>query len=703
MKRSSLILLGITLLLSLSFARMRLWAPYYLEVLELRAIDFRLQVRGPIQAGDEVAIIAIDEKSLREHGRWPWPRSHLATLISQVSALEPSVIALDIVFAEPDPTHDAALAEAIRLSGKVVLGYFLDFSQEITMAAASAPKVSEYNLVKEKPGETSGTHQLRVAPYLVANLPLISDASRHSGFFNFVPDVDGIYRRVPLAVRYQDKILTPLSLQALRVYLGNPLLGITLQGDKVASITVAGTPLPTEESGETWINYAGPARRFPHYSATDVMEGKIEAEQLRGKIVLVGTTATGTFDARATPFDPFFPGVEIHANVIDNVLHDRFLVRPGWVITADMAATLALGLFLGIALLWVKGIWGGLLYGGMLGAYLFGSQRYFVQSGVPLSILYPLLSLSSVYLSVTLFHYLTEERAKRRTRDAFSRYLHPEVARMVSEDPALLRLGGEKRELTVMFTDIRGFTSISEALSPEVLVEFLNEYLGAMTDIVFDHGGLLDKYIGDAVMALWGAPLPMHDHPAQACHTALDMLDKLRDLREAWEHKGLPPLDIGVGINTGPMVVGNMGSSRRFDYTVMGDHVNLSSRLEGLNKFYGTHILLSQYTQEQVGKEFLLREIDSVRVKGKKQPVIISELLARTDQADGLRSFVDGFTEALQAYKERRWEQALSLFSEFAGVYPNDQPTQIYLERCQLLLAEPPSLDWDGVFVMEHK
>lgn len=703
MKRTSLSLLGITLLLSFFFAGMRLWAPYYLELLELRAIDFRLQARGPVQAGDEVAIVAVDEKSLRERGRWPWPRSHLATLISQISALEPAVIALDIVFAEPDPTHDAALTEAIRLSGKVVLGYFLDFSQEVTTSAASAPVVSEYNMVREKPGEVAGTHQLRVAPHLVANLPLISSVTRRAGFFNFVPDVDGIYRRVPLAVRYQDKILTPLSLEALRLYLRNPLLAITLQGDKVASITVAGTALPTDEGGETWINYAGPAHSFPHYSATDVMEGKIEAEQIRGKIVLIGTTATGTFDARATPFDPFFPGVEIHANVIDNVLHDRFLIRPGWVITADMVATLTLGLFLGVALLWIKGVWGGVLYGGMLGAYLFGSQRFFVQSGVPLSIAYPLLSLSSVYLSVTLFHYLTEERAKRRTRDAFSLYLHPEVARMVSEDPALLRLGGEKRELTVMFTDIRGFTSISEALDPEVLVEFLNEYLGAMTDIVFVHGGLLDKYIGDAVMALWGAPLPMHDHAVRACQTALDMMDKLQDLRTAWEQKGLPPLDIGVGINTGPMVVGNMGSSRRFNYTVMGDHVNLSSRLEGLNKFYGTRILLSQYTQAQVGKEFLLREIDSVRVKGKKQPVVISELLARTDRADGLRPFLTGFTEALQAYKERRWEQALSLFSQFARTYPEDRPTQIYLERCQLLLAEPPSLDWDGVFVMEHK
>jgi adenylate cyclase len=274
---------------------------------------------------------------------------------------------------------------------------------------------------------------------------------------------------------------------------------------------------------------------------------------------------------------------------------------------------------------------------------------------------------------------------------------------MVSENPALLRLGGEKKELTVIFTDIRGFTSISEMLDPEALVEFLNEYLGAMTDIVFAHGGLLDKYIGDAIMALWGTPLPAPDHAASACRAALDMTARLQDLRQEWKTRGLPPLEIGVGINTGPMVVGNMGSSRRFNYTVMGDQVNLGSRLEGLNKFYGTRILLSESTRAQLGEEFLMREVDAVRVKGKRQPVVVFELLARAGDSAELRSFVAEFEEALRAYKERRWEEAYLLFLQFAHAHPDDQPTQIYLERCRQLMASPAPADWDGVFEMEHK
>jgi adenylate cyclase len=709
MRRSGLLPFGIAVLLSFFFAGMRLWAPYHLELPELRSIDFRLQARGRVPVGEEVAIVAIDEKSLKEIGRWPWSRTRVATLIAQLTRLGAAMIALDMVFAEPEPDHDQELADAIRHSGKVVLGYFLDFdltpnTQHPTPdMQADGVFASAYNLVRPGRGESPGEKWLPTAPHVVASIPLISSAARRAGFFNFIPDVDGIYRRVPLAIRYQDKILPPLSLEALRVYLGNVLLGITFQEYGVAGITLARTSLPTDEAGEMWINYAGPARSFPYYSAADVLNGKVAATALQGKIALVGTTATGTFDARATPFDPVFPGVEIHATVIDNILHGRFVIRPKWLVLGDIGVLLWLGLVLGAALQRAKGVWGGVLSGGVAGAYVWGSQLFFVHSGVPLSVVYPVLLIFSLYLSVTLVHYVKEEREKRRIRAAFSLYLHPEVARMVSENPALLRLGGEKKELTVIFTDIRGFTSISEMLDPEALVEFLNEYLGAMTDIVFAHGGLLDKYIGDAIMALWGTPLPAPDHAASACRAALDMTARLQDLRQEWKTRGLPPLEIGVGINTGPMVVGNMGSSRRFNYTVMGDQVNLGSRLEGLNKFYGTRILLSESTRAQLGEEFLMREVDAVRVKGKRQPVVVFELLARAGDSAELRSFVAEFEEALRAYKERRWEEAYLLFLQFAHAHPDDQPTQIYLERCRQLMASPAPADWDGVFEMEHK
>ena len=715
MKRTSLITFGLVFVFSIAFAAIRLWAPYYLETLELRALDFRLQVRGPVSGSDEVVIVGVDEKSLAKVGRWPWPRSYIATLLSQLTALDAAVVGMDIVFAEPQPEHDQPLAEAIRQSGKVVLGYFLDFAQDVA-PQLSAPTgvglvsesphdaalaVSEYNLIR--PQESIGRRRLQSAPRVVSNIPALSASSRQAGYFNFSPDVDGMYRRFPLAIEHQGKILTPLSLEVLRRYLGAPLLAIYFEDYGVETVRLARQDLPADETGSMWINYTGPAQSFRHYSASDVIDGSVPADAIAGKIVLVGTTAVGTYDLRATPFDPTLPGVEIHANVIDNILRGRFLIRPQWLIAADMSIIVGLGLLIGVILRRLRGLWGGLLTVGILGAYLWSSQLFFESDGVPLSVIYPLLLGLTVYPSVTLFHYMTEEREKRQIRDAFSHYLHPEVARMVSQNPKLLQLGGEKRELSVMFTDIRGFTSVSEGLAPEALVEFLNEYLSAMTDIVFTHNGLLDKYIGDAVMALWGAPLSDAEHARKACRTGLDMMAALHKLRASWDKRGLPPIDIGVGINTGDMVVGNMGSNRRFDYTVMGDNVNLASRLEGLNKMYGTHILLSESTLAQLGDEFVVREIDAVRVKGKLQPVTIFELLGLATNASTSKPLVCGFAEALDAYKAQQWDTARQRFSDLAAQYPDDGPTQVYQERCQQLILTPPPPDWDGVFVMETK
>ncbi len=706
---------GIALFIACGLAGVRREAPEYLELLELRAIDFRLQFRGLIPIGDEVVIASIDEKSVTDLGRWPWPRSLLATLISQLTQMGAETIGLDIVFAEPQPEDDDELAQAIRRSGKVVLGYFLEEERRGWQASTPSPAptekqdesnlllASEYNVVQFDTAEALGKQHLPEASRIVGNIALISAAATHAGFFTVSPDPDGIYRRIPLAIQHEERILTPLSLEALRVYLHDPQLSIAFDKGGDARVSFAQNDLSVTEDGKLWINYAGPARTFPHYSASDLIAGQIAAEKVKGKIVLIGATAVGIYDLRATPFDVAFPGVETHANTINNILHQNFLIRPWWLIPADMGVLLLLGLLLGAILAGLKGVWGILLSIGVLSAYFWESQLFFVQSNVPLSVVYPVLLGFITYPSVTLFHYMTEEREKRRVRDAFSLYLHPEVARMVSDNPALLHLGGEKRELTVMFTDIRGFTSISETFDPEALVEFLNEYLGAMTDIVFQHDGLLDKYIGDAIMALWGAPFPKPDHAAQACRTALGMIESLRELQQDWLRRGLPPLEIGVGINTGPMVVGNMGSSQRFNYTAMGDHVNLGSRLEGLNKFYSTRILLSEFTRAEIGDEFLLREIDAVRVKGKQQPVTIFELLAYANGDGKAYQFQAEFAEALQAYKTRQWEVALQRFSEFLSAHPDDGPAKIYQERCWLLLEDPPPADWDGVFVMESK
>jgi adenylate cyclase len=318
-------------------------------------------------------------------------------------------------------------------------------------------------------------------------------------------------------------------------------------------------------------------------------------------------------------------------------------------------------------------------------------------------VLYPVLAIILTHVAISVQHYVVEEGEKRKIRNAFGLYLSPSFARLVSERPEMLALGGEKRDLTVLFSDIRGFTTISEGLEPERLVEILNEYLGAMTDIVFHHDGTLDKYIGDAIMAVWGAPVPQADHAARACQTALGMIARLGELDAEWKARGLPVFDIGIGLNTGPMVVGNMGSARRLSYTVIGDNVNLGSRLEGLNKMYGSRIIASETTVQAAGAAVVARELDLVRVKGKLLPVRIFELLAPDGERARWASVVERFEAGLRAYRQREWEQAIVTFGAILEERPDDGPARLYVARCRKMLETPPAPEWDGVTVMDAK
>jgi adenylate cyclase len=308
-----------------------------------------------------------------------------------------------------------------------------------------------------------------------------------------------------------------------------------------------------------------------------------------------------------------------------------------------------------------------------------------------------------VYTAVTLYRYIVEEREKRKIRGAFSFYVTPSVVNEMLKNPEKLKLGGDKKELSVLFSDIRGFTTLAEEMEPETLVNLLNEYLTDMTNVVFEFDGLLDKYIGDAVMAVFGAPLEQTDHPIRACRTALKMLERLSKMQQKWEAEGTPRLDIGIGINTGPMVVGNMGSERRFDYTVMGDSVNLASRLEGINKEYGTRVVISEFTYDKVKDDFFCRELDAVRVKGKVRPVKIFELLALRSEKDPRIDIIEPFAQALSHYREQEWDRAEEKFNEVLSKIPEDVAAQLYLQRIANLREEPPGPGWDGVFTMKRK
>jgi adenylate cyclase len=732
----------IALIVGLLLSALRFEGCLYLHLTDRRAMDYRMLQRGTLEPGSEVAIAAIDDESIDRVGRWPWPRSVLARLIEKISDQQPAVIGFDVVFSEPSNfseqeglsarpegvpqatweevqqtlrRQDEALAEAIGRSKHVVLGYFFedidvpaDRRSAENKQRSPAEKVqagvafSSYNLVRGKPPESGG--RIPIAYRVRANLHEFSEAARGAGYFDVIPDAgDGYIRRVPLVIHYGSDMTLPLSMAMLRIYRPDAPLAIQVEPFGVESIHFGSTEIPVSEDGQLMINYRGPGRTFPHVSAIRVLEDQVPPDTFRDKLVVLGVTATAVQDIRVTPFDSVFPGTEIHANVIDNVLRGDFVHQPDWLVLVDIAALLGLALVIGFGMRYLRGVAAAVAVVVLTAAYLAGSQQVFVTYGLPLTIVYALLSITITYASVSVQHYVTEEREKRKVRKALELYLSPSMARIVSEQPERLGLGGEKRELTVFFSDIRGFTTISEALAPEALVELLNVYLGEMTEIIFGHDGMLDKYIGDAVMAVWGAPLPQPDHAVRACQATLDMVRKLRELNLEWQPRGWPRLDIGIGLNTGPMVFGNMGSAQHLSLTVMGDNVNLGSRLESLNKLYGTNIIASEATVREAGPAFVTREVDLVRVKGKLLPVRIFEVLGGASEREEWASIVERFNAGLEAFRERRWEEARTSFGAILAERPSDGPSRLYLVRCDAMTQTPPGPEWDGVTVMDTK
>jgi adenylate cyclase len=426
--------------------------------------------------------------------------------------------------------------------------------------------------------------------------------------------------------------------------------------------------------------------------------------------VLVGATAQGTFDQRITPLNKITSGVEIHANVVENILSGRFLRRGLPVDLGEVAFALLLALLFALLFAKVKVAYAlPVLTVSTAGVWLGSSAAFW--SGYEVFTALPLIELGTMFVLVTVFRYATEEKDKRQLRKAFQLYLNPEVMEEMLEQPQNLQLGGKEMDLTVLFSDIRGFTGVAEQLSPTALVHLLNEYLSPMTDIVFRRRGTLDKYIGDAVMAFFGAPVHTGLHAANGCDTALEMIESLNRMREKWrmEDASLPDVDIGIGVNSGPMVVGNMGSSQRFSYTVMGDNVNLASRLEGLNREYGTHILVTEQTLIAARKglndeaAYTVRELDSVRVKGKHEPVRLFELRRRGPPLTEELPLLQGYAQGLALYRARSFAEARLHFESLLERFAGDGPSRLMMARCDLMLQAPPEQAWDGVFRMEHK
>ena len=719
----------------------------FLRFMELKALDLRMVSRGKMASGGETIIVTIDEKSLSELGRWPWPRTVMAKLVDQLKAYGAKTVGFDIIFAEPDENSslkaiselskdvqkmkvpdkrigvllenrrrtadtDAALARSVGRAKNVTLGYFFHTSsrdvahltEKEIAADAALVAGSKYQMIQSS--KTTDEDAFIKAYSAVANLKPLSKAAENCGYFNAFPDSDGVIRWAPLVIRFQDNYYSPLSISMLTQYLDWPALTLKIAEFGVESVILDKYQIPTDEAGRLLINYLGPAKTFPHYSITDVIHKRLSPNLFKNKMVIVGATAVGIYDLRVTPFSAVYPGVEIHATVIDNILHQNFLVHSGWTKFIDVCAIILLGLLVGITVPRAKAAQGILLILILLGLFTLMNGYIFAHFNIWLNLIYPTLTMMTIYLGITIYRYMTEEKEKKKIRGAFQYYLTSSVINEMLKDPSKLKLGGDKKNLTVLFSDIRGFTSFSETMTPEQLVHLLNEYLTAMTDIVFKYDGLLDKYMGDAIMAVYGAPLDQPDHALRACRTALDMMKELKKLQKKWAEEGQPILDIGIGISSGDMVVGNMGSQMRFDYTVMGDSVNLGSRLESINKEYGTNIIISEYTYEAVKDVLLCRELDSVRVKGKNLPVKIYELLGEkkdTTDTEEYAELIRRFNEALEKYKQAHWDEAIVSCHQVLEIRPDDPPSCLYIRRCEDLKENPPPIPWDGAFTMTKK
>jgi len=560
-------------------------SPPFLNLLELKAYDLRFQYRGAEKPGDEIVIVKIDEESIRAIGRWPWSREHWANLIDALTESGAKVIGIDAIFAEEESMlADAQLAEAIGASDSVVLGYFFVTSEEeikefeAASAMEDANRVTPQSLPSRLGPKAVKEIPLTEALYMRSNIAMISERAKGLGFFNVdlavKGNIDGTVRWVPLVMKFQNKIYPSLALQALREYRGGPQPPVLKVADYgVEGIQLGETFIPTGEQGGFLANYRGGRSSFPSYSFSKVISGEVAKENFKDKIILVGATATGIYDARVTPFDTGLPGVEIHATVVDNILHRDFILQPDWVRAINIPAIILMALIPGLLIQRLSPLKGAPISMGLLLTYMVANWYFLVNQRMWMNLVYPLVAFFGVFVAVTIYQYVTEEREKRKIRSTFQFFVSPGVVNEILKNPGKLQLGGERKVLTVLFSDIRDFTYLSENLSPETLTKLLNLYLTPMTDIVFKHQGTLDKYMGDAIMAIFGAPLEQNDHAEKACHTAL--VD------------GIPEISMGVGINSGPMSVGNMGSDMLFDYTVVGDNVNLGSRLEKLNREYG--------------------------------------------------------------------------------------------------------------------
>jgi adenylate cyclase len=722
----------ICLVILIGLAALRVADPAPIEELRVRTFDTFQRIDPRKKTARPVTIVDIDEKSLTKFGQWPWPRTRIADMIANLTRLGAVAIGFDIMFAEPDrlnpdiaadtfrnldeatrdklralPSNDQVLADTMRHS-RVVLGE-TGLPEILTELDKELP-VTGLAMLGEEPQQF-----MYEFPGLLRNTPVLEQAAGGRGMLTINPERDGIVRRVPMIMLAQGITMPSLSFEMLRVVTGTDTIFIKTDVAGIKSLGVKGFQIPTDLNGQLWVHFA---RHDPSIvvSALDVLEGRVTPEKFKGQLVLIGTSAAGLNDLKTTPVDRAMPGVEIHAQVLESALTRAVLAQPYYGPALEFFAALILGL---LVLAFAPGFGPVTLVavGALFATLLIGTSWYFyMQYRLLIDFTYPLLSTTSIYLTLIFTSFVREQAQRRQIRSAFGQYLSPALVEQLAQSPEKLVLGGEEREMTIMFSDMRGFTSISETYKsdPQGLTALMNRFLTPLTNAILDRKGTIDKYMGDAIMAFWNAPLDDKAHQLNACEAALDMLERVDVLNQAREAEaqeaGRPfiPLNVGVGLNTGTCVVGNMGSDMRFDYSVFGDSVNLASRLEGQSKEYGFPIIVGSRTALAVKDKFAILELDFIMVKGKKEPEVIYAIAGREDTAlSGRFQRLRNLTiEILACYRSRDWDGALAAIER--GRRTDEANSlellyNLYEARIRNYQETPPPEDWNGAFALLTK
>ena len=710
----------------------RIWDPYPLEELRLRGFDLYQNIKPRASTANPVVIVDIDESSVSTLGQWPWPRTVLVDLLTRIFEMQAVVVGFDVVFPEPDRASPREAVKHFRHidQGMRELLAHLPGNDDLFAQAIGAGRVvlgqsGTHTFAMHAPGPRPETGVATLGadpspylidfPHLLRNLPEFEQAAAGRGLFSIRPERDGIVRRIPIVMKADGKIVPSLALDMLRVATDSGAILIRTDEAGIRSVAVAGLELPTDQNGRVWV-YFGPHNPATYVSAKDVLEGNAASDKFDGKLALIGASAIGLADTKTTPVSAAIPGVGVHAQLLESALTDTLLSRPNYAVAIETLGAAAAGSVLAFVAPLASALTLLVIAVGSAAVFVAGSWLAFNNFQMLFDATFPLIVIFSVSVSLIMIGYFREQLDRRRIRSAFSHYLSPNLVERLAKSPKQLVLGGEERVMTVLFSDVRSFTTISETYkdNPQGLTRLMNRFLTPVTNAIVTRNGTIDKYIGDAVMAFWNAPLDNPDHEADACHAALDMLDRVDALNNELEREAFAggprfvPIKIGIGINTGRCTVGNMGSDLRFQYTVMGDSVNLASRLEGQTKGYGLSIIIGSRTAAAVSGQFALLEIDRIQVKGKTEPEVIYTVVGRDDLAKAreFETLQERWSAFLVCYRKQDWRGARKILEESRGDcerFGIATLIDIYGDRIERLGHEPPRAGWDGVFIADTK